>query len=89
LAKFFLGFTYYNYKDKTNHIHSDACTFIYSGVSYSDNRERVFIFAYDTKENDDENTSRYDLYLRAVPPHTNQIASCFDALSITYKLNFL
>jgi hypothetical protein len=46
-----------------------------SGVSYCDNKERVFIFDYHTKEKEHQNTT---------PPRTNQIASCFDALSITY-----
>jgi hypothetical protein len=43
----------------------------FSGISYCDNRERVFIFDYDTKEKEHQNT------------RTNQIASSFDALSIT------
>jgi hypothetical protein len=52
----------------------------FSGVSYCDNRERVFMFYYDTKEKEHQNTRQSDLYSGATP----QIASCFDALSITY-----
>jgi hypothetical protein len=34
--------------------------FIYSGVSYCDNREHVFIFAYDKKEKEHQNTWQFD-----------------------------
>jgi hypothetical protein len=56
-----------------------------SGVSYCDNRERVFMFDYDTTEKD-QNTLQSDYYSGATPPRTNRIASCFDALSITRSL---
>jgi hypothetical protein len=58
--------------------------FIFSGVSYCDKRERVFVFDYDKKKKEHQNTRQSDLYSGAMPPRTNQIASCFDALSITY-----
>jgi hypothetical protein len=38
---------------------------------------------YDTKEKEHQKTRQYDLYWESTPPHTNQIASCFDALSVT------
>jgi hypothetical protein len=64
------------------------CSFIgyFHGVSYCDNRERGFLFDYDTKEKEHQNTRQSDEYSGATPPRTNQIASCFDALSITSKL---
>jgi hypothetical protein len=43
------------------------------------------MFDYDTKEKEHQNTRQSDLYSGATPPRTNQIASCFGALSITYK----
>jgi hypothetical protein len=60
-----------------------------SGVSYYDNRERVFMFDFDTKEKEHQHTLQSDKYSGATPPRTctNQIASCFDAPSITKKLN--
>jgi hypothetical protein len=51
---------------------------------FCDNREHVFKFDYDTKKKEHQNTQQSDLYL-ATTPRTNQIASCFDALSITKK----
>jgi hypothetical protein len=42
-----------------------------------------FMFDYDTKENEHQNNRQSDLYSEATPPRVNQIASCFDALSIT------
>jgi hypothetical protein len=42
------------------------------------------MFDYDTKEKEHQNTRQSDLYSGAMTPRTNQIASCFDALSITY-----
>jgi hypothetical protein len=53
----------------------------FSGVSYCGNSERVYMFDYDTKEIEHQNTGQSDYY---APARTNQIASCFDALSITY-----
>jgi hypothetical protein len=32
---------------------------LFSGVSYSSNRERVFMFDYDTKEKEHQNTITY------------------------------
>jgi hypothetical protein len=34
--------------------------FLFVGVSYCDNRERVFMFDYDTKEKDHQNTRQSD-----------------------------
>jgi hypothetical protein len=51
------------------------------------NQGRVFIFNNDTKEKEHQNTRQSDLYSGATPPRTNQIASCFDALSITNNNN--
>jgi hypothetical protein len=42
------------------------------------------MFDYDTKEKEHQNTRQSDLYSGATPRRTNQIASSFDALSITY-----
>jgi hypothetical protein len=57
---------------------------IFSGfVSHYDNRERAVMFDYDTKEKEHQKTRQSDLYSGATPPRTNQIASCFGALSIT------
>jgi hypothetical protein len=42
---------------------------------------------YDTKEKEHQNTRQSDLYSGATPPRTNQIASCFGALSITCIIN--
>jgi hypothetical protein len=41
------------------------------------------MFDYGTKEKEHQNTRQSDLYSGAMSPLTNQIASCFDALSIT------
>jgi hypothetical protein len=41
------------------------------------------MFDYDTKEKEHQNTRQSDLYSGLRPTRTNQIASCFDALSIT------
>jgi hypothetical protein len=51
-------------------------------VLYCGDRERVFIFSYDTKEKEYQNTWQSELYLGATPLNTDKIASCFDALSI-------
>jgi hypothetical protein len=58
---------------------------LFCGVSYCGIRDRAFMFDYDTKEKEHQNTRQSDLYLGATPPRINQIASCFDALSITYS----
>jgi hypothetical protein len=42
--------------------------FFFSGVSYCDNRERVFMFDYDTKEKEHQNTRQSDWYSGATPP---------------------
>jgi hypothetical protein len=61
--------------------YSDARLLVpFSGVSNYDNRERVFMFDYHKKEEEHQNTRQSDLYSRGYP-HTNQIASCSDALS--------
>jgi hypothetical protein len=46
------------------------------------------MFDYDTKEKEHQNTRQSDSYSGATPPRTNQIASCFGALSITYRSFF-
>jgi hypothetical protein len=43
------------------------------------------MFDYDTKEKEHQNTQQSDLYSGGYTPRTNQIASCFGALSITYS----
>jgi hypothetical protein len=48
----------------------------------------VFVFAYDTKEKAHQNTLQSDLCSGVTLPRTNQIASCFNALSITWSLIF-
>jgi hypothetical protein len=64
--------------------YSDARSLIpFSWVSYCDIRERDFIYDYDSKEKEHQNTRQSDLYSGASPSRTNQIASGFDALSIT------
>jgi hypothetical protein len=67
-------------KGQKYHIQMLVHWFIFSGVSYYDNRERAVMFDYDTKEKEHQNTWQSDL---CTPPRTNQIASCFGALSIT------
>jgi hypothetical protein len=62
---------------------------LFSVVSYSGNRERVVMFDYDTKEKEHQNTRQSDFDSGAMPPRTNQIASCFGALSITSSLSSL
>jgi hypothetical protein len=44
------------------------------------------MFDYDTKEREHQNTQQSDLYSGATPPRTNQIASCFGALSFTLNI---
>jgi hypothetical protein len=58
--------------------------FLFSGVSYCDNRVRVLIFVYDTKEKEHQNTRQSGLYLEDSAPRTNQISLCFNALSLTW-----
>jgi hypothetical protein len=41
------------------------------------------------KGKEHQNTRQSDFYSEATPPRTNQIASCFDALSITYTVTFI
>jgi hypothetical protein len=41
------------------------------------------MFDFDIKEKEHQTTRQSDLHLGATPPRTNQIALCFDALSIT------
>jgi hypothetical protein len=50
--------------------YSDARSLVtfFSGDPYSDNRERVFMFDYDTKEKEQQNSRRSDLYSEATPP---------------------
>jgi hypothetical protein len=43
------------------------------------------MFDYDIKQKEHQNTRQSDYYLGVMPPCTNQIASCFDALSFTYN----
>jgi hypothetical protein len=47
------------------------------------------MFDYATKEKEHQNTRQSDLYSGTTPPRTNQIASCFGALSITYDIILL
>jgi hypothetical protein len=54
------------------------------GAVYCDNRKRVFMFDYDTKEKNIKSLGNLINTRGATPPRTYQIASCFDALSITY-----
>jgi hypothetical protein len=68
-----LGFTYCDSRERL----------LFPWVSYFDNREQVFMFDYDTKEKEHQNTWQSDLYSGAMSPRTNHIASCFDALSFT------
>jgi hypothetical protein len=68
--------------------YSDArllVTFLW-GFSYCGIKERVFMFDYDTKEKEDQNSRQSDFYSGATPPRTNQIASCFDAFLLLGKL---
>jgi hypothetical protein len=45
----------------------------FSDISYCDNRERVFMLDYDTKEKEHQNTRQSDKYSGATPSRTNQI----------------
>jgi hypothetical protein len=58
-----------------------ASWLLFCGVSYCGIWERGFMFDYDTKEKEHQNTRQSDLYSGA--SRINQIASCFDSLSIT------
>jgi hypothetical protein len=51
-------------RDKDRKVsYSDACMLLtFSGVSNFDGREFVFIFAYDTKKKEHQNTRQSDLY---------------------------
>jgi hypothetical protein len=47
-----------------NFAYSDACSLVtFSGVSYCDKGEHVFIFAYDTIEEEHQNTGQSHLFL--------------------------
>jgi hypothetical protein len=48
---------------KGKHITSLYTGYFFSGVSYGNNWECAFIFAYDTKEKEHQNTRQSDLYL--------------------------
>jgi hypothetical protein len=81
-----MGFTCCNNRERNSDriSYSDTRSLVpLSGVSYFDKRECVLIFAYDTKEKEHQNTQQSDFFLGATPTHTNQIASCFVALSST------
>jgi hypothetical protein len=56
----------------------------YSDPFFWDDREIIFIFAYYTKEKEHQITRQSDLYFGTTPPRTNLIASCVDALSISW-----
>jgi hypothetical protein len=73
-------------KRQKYHIQMLVHWLLFPRVSYCDSRERVFMFDYDTKEKEHKKARQSDLYSGATPPRTNQIASCFGALSITYTL---
>jgi hypothetical protein len=93
LAHFFWGLLYYcddRERDSIIEISNEdvrSLWLLFSVMSFCDNRERIFIFYYDTKEKEHQNTWQSDLYSRVgvggVPPRTNQIALCLGALSIT------
>jgi hypothetical protein len=74
-------------KRQKYHIQMLGHLLLFSGVSYCDNRERVVMFDYDTKEKKHQNTRQSDLYSEAKPPRTNRIASCFGVLSFTYMIS--
>jgi hypothetical protein len=83
IGLFLLGFTYCDDREKESDriSYSDARSLVtFFWVSYC---ERVFMFVYDTKEKEHQNIRQSDLYSGATPPRTDQIASCFDVLSIT------
>jgi hypothetical protein len=62
--------------------YSDIHSLLFSWVSYCDNRNRVFIIAFDTKVKEHQNTRQSHLSSEPTLPRTNQIASYFDALSV-------
>jgi hypothetical protein len=67
---------------KKYHIQMLVHWLLFSGVSYCDNRGRVFMIDYDTKEKEHQNTRRSDSYSWAMPPRTIQIDMDFDVLSL-------
>jgi hypothetical protein len=76
IGSFLLGFTYYYGREREcdrNIIFK--CSFIgyfFSEVTYCDNRERIFMFDYDTKEEEYQNTRQSDKYSGATPVRTYQ-----------------
>jgi hypothetical protein len=60
------------------------CSFIgyfLSRVSYCNNRERAFIFVYDTKEKENQNTRQSDLYSGAIPNVSMHVLLLIDMCS--------
>jgi hypothetical protein len=49
------------------HIQMFVHWFIFAEVSFCDNRERAFMFDYDTEEKEHQNTRQSDLYSGATP----------------------
>jgi hypothetical protein len=61
-GSFLLGLTYCDRRERDSDriSYSDACTlFLFSGVSYCDQREHVFIFVYETKEKEHQNNRQF------------------------------
>jgi hypothetical protein len=85
IGSFLLEFTFCGLrmeKRQKYHIQMLVHWLLFTGLSYCDNRERVFMFDCDTKEKEHQNTRQSDY-----PPRTNQIASCCsDALSLARRL---
>jgi hypothetical protein len=74
-------------KQQKYHIQMLVHWFLFCGVSYCDNRERVLCWLWYKRERTSKHSAIWFI-LGGYAPHTNQIASCFDALSITkFKIN--
>jgi branched-subunit amino acid transport protein AzlD len=73
-----------NNRKATKNSYSDArllVTFFFGFIMWQ--QGTCFMFDYDIKEKEHENTRQSDLYFVTTPPRTNQILSCFDAIFIT------
>jgi hypothetical protein len=60
IGSFCLGFTYCEDRERNSDRNIIVHWLLFSGVSYCDNRERVFMFYYDTKEKEHQNTQQSD-----------------------------
>jgi hypothetical protein len=90
IGSFTLGFTYCDGRERESDrnitFRCSSIGYFFPGFHIVSYRELSFMFDYDTKEKEHQNTLQSYKYSGTTPPRTNQIASCFDALSITYLM---